>query len=244
MKYFAEKYVCSADDFLAKKNNVVLAQEPSDPLVSMMCFGHATVAKVQPKLYDWCVDFTARHPAGFRIFDGLLLGEAAKEFAKHDHFIYSGQGALPDLNVKRVVPDTGFRSRVFERNEMAGLCNQLNPAEWPMCEPSEENAIAVAAYDGEKVIAMAIADADTDHLYSVGIEVQPEYRQKGLAVALTTELTNLLLSRDIIPFAIFSWANIASKTTLYKCGYYPAWTYMESTNGAWARRIVNGQLHG
>jgi len=56
MKYFAQKYACHADDFLAEKNKVVLTEDPSDPLVSMRCFGHATVAKVQPQLVDWCAD--------------------------------------------------------------------------------------------------------------------------------------------------------------------------------------------
>jgi len=243
MQYFAKKYACQADDFLAENNKVILAQEPADPLVSMMCFGHGAVTKAQPLMHDWCVDFAAKHPTGFRWFDGLPLGEAAKELAKHGHYISGGQGALPDMSVKRTAPGTGFRTRVFAHGEMAGLCGQIDPAQWPMCEPSEKNALAVAAYDGDTVIAMAVADDDTDRLYSIGIEVQPAYRGKGLAVALTDELTNLLLRRGILPFAIFSWANIASKTTLYKCGYYPAWNYCESTNGAWAVRIINGPQH-
>jgi len=243
MQYFAEKYACHADDFLAEKNKVVLAREPSDPLVSMRCFGHAAVAKVQPQLYDWCADFAAKHPVGFRIFDGLRFGEVAKELAKHGHYISSGQGALPDMNFKRAVPDTGFRTRVFERGEMGGLCGQIDAAAWPMCEPSETTALAVAAFDGNKVAAMAVADDDTDRLYRIGIEVQPAYRNKGLAAALTAELTNLILGRGRIPFATFAWSNIASKTTAFKCGYFPAWTSMESTDGEWAKRIINGQLH-
>ena len=239
MKHYAGDYACHASDFLAGKNKVVLAREASEPLVSMRCFGHAAIAKVQPLLYDWCVDFAAKHPTGFRLFDGLQMGEFAKELAKHGHFISSGQGALPDMTAKRRV-DTGFRIRVFEHGEMAGLCEQINPTEWPMCEPSEKNALAVAAYDAEKVIAMAVADPDTERLHSIGIEVQPAYRNKGLAVALTNALTNLLLGRNIIPFATFAWSNIASKTTLYKCGYFPAWNYMESTNSEWARKIVEG----
>jgi len=243
MQYFARDYACHADDFLAASNKVVLAREPSDPFVSMRCFGHATVAKAQPQLYDWCVAFAAKHPVGFRIFDGLRFGEVAKELAKHGHYISSGQGALPDMSAKRTAFDTGFRTRVFEHGEMGSLCGQIDPAEWPMCEPSEKNAIAVAAYDGDKVVAMSVADDDTGRLYSIGIEVQPAYRGRGLAVALTNELTNLLLNRGVIPFATFSWANIASKTTLYKCGYFPAWTSMESTDGAWAKRIISGQQH-
>ena len=239
MQHFAKKYACHADDFLAERNKVVLAEE-SDALLAMMCFGHAAVAKARAPMHDWCVDFTAKHPIGFRLFDGLQLGEVAKELAKHDHYISSGQGALPDLSVKRTVPDTGFHTRVFEHSEMPGLCGQIDPAEWPMIEPSEEIALAVAAFDGDKVIAMASADNDTDRLYSVGIETQPAYRQKGLGAALLVELTNLLLSRDVIPFATFSWANIASKTAAFQCEYYTAWTSMESTNADWAIKIING----
>jgi len=218
-----------------------LARKPSDPLVSMRCFGHAAVAKVQPQMVDWCVDFVAKHSTGFRIFDGIRFGEVAKELAKYGHYVSSGQGALPDMSAKITAYYTGFRTRVFEHREMAGLCGQINPAKWPMCEPSEKIALAVAAYDRGKVIAMACAEDVTDSLYSISIEVQPAYRGKGLAVELTIELTNLLLRRDVIPFATFAWSNIASKTALFKCGYFPAWTFMESTDDEWAIRIINGQ---
>ena len=241
MKFFAGKYACHAEDFLAEKNKVVPAAGDAGPLVSMMCFGHAAVAKARPQMHDWCVGFAEKHPVGFRIFDGLRFGEIAKELAKHGHYLSSGQGALPDMSVKRTVPDTDFRTQIFEHREMKSLCGQVDPGQWPMCEPSEAIALAVAAYDGDEVVAMAVADNDTDRLYSIGIEVQPGYRGKGLAVALTTELTNLLLGRGIIPFATFAWSNIASKTTAFKCGYFPAWTSMESTDEEWAKRIIEGR---
>ena len=97
-----------------------------------------------------------------------------------------------------------------------------------MSRPSEDTTFALAAFDNGKVVGLSTSDGDTDKLWSIDVEVLPSYRKKGIAVALTTEMTNILLSQSKIPFATGAWSNTASKTVLYRCGYYPVWSEIKS----------------
>jgi predicted acetyltransferase len=165
-----------------------------------------------------------------------------KELIKYNYSVSCGQGALPDPSIKRRVSKNGFSLRIFERNEIAGLyANESDNKNWHMVGQSEETEIIVAGYDNNMIVGLAIADKQTDTLYDIGYEVLPEYRNKGIATAITMELTNLLLIRSIIPFATFAWSNIASKKVLYNCGYYPAWSSMGSADMEWAIKVMNGE---
>jgi GNAT superfamily N-acetyltransferase len=232
MKYFVHKelsaYGCRADDFLSDENKVVLADE-SDDFLWMLCFGNAVITKANKQIYDWCKSFVSKHE-GFRCFDGTQMAEISRELIKYNYLISSGQGALPDMTIKRAAPITDFNIQIFRENEIENVFNSIDQSEWGMFEPSEAPSLAVAALDKDKIVGVSYADGETDKLWSIGIEVLPEYRQKGLAVALTMEMTNHLLNRNIIPFATGAWSNTGARTALFKCGYYPAWSQMDNMN--------------
>ena len=233
MKYFVKKnfsgYDCHADDFLSDANKVVLANDSDEDFYRMICFQNAVLVKAKREIYDWSKDFASKY-IGFRCIDVYQSAILHGELLKYGYTMSGGQGLLPDITVKRRKPEIDFRMQIFEQNEMANLCGQINPSEWHMCRPSEKTALAVAAYDKDRIIGLSSADSDTDKLWSIDAETLPEYRKKGVAVALTTQITNILLSRGIIPFATGAWSNVAAKTTLYQCGYYPAWSEIASCN--------------
>jgi predicted GNAT family acetyltransferase len=85
-------------------------------------------------------------------------------------------------------------------------------------------------YNSDRVIAFAIAEKETNNLYQLGYETLPEYRQKGIATAITIEMTNFLINKRIIPYATLAWSNISSKNVLIKSGYTMAWSDMGSYN--------------
>lgn len=144
--------------------------------------------------------------------------------------------------MKRKVPEKSFSLRVFERNELNSLfTNELDINDWHMVWQAEETEFVVAGYDKDRIVGLAAADRHTDTIYDIGYEVLPEYRNKGIATMAALELTNLLLGRNIIPFATFAWSNIASKKVLYNCGYYTSWSNMESTDMKWATKVAKGE---
>ena len=55
-----------------------------------------------------------------------------------------------------------------------------------------------------------LVPADFDSMWQIGIDVLPEYRQKGIASALTSRLAVETLARGKVPFYCCAWSNIKS----------------------------------
>ena len=83
--------------------------------------------------------------------------------------------------------------------------------------------LAVGAYDGPHLIGLAGCSADCDTMWQIGIDVQPGYRRRGVAAALTHLLSQEILSRGKVPFYCAAWSNIPSVKNALRAGFGPAW---------------------
>lgn len=83
---------------------------------------------------------------------------------------------------------------------------------------------------------------DTDLLYQIGIDVLPQYRNNGIAVTLTSILTEEILKMGKIPYYGTCWANIASRKVARKCGYFPAWVEMNAISLEEAKGFVAEEI--
>lgn len=84
----------------------------------------------------------------------------------------------------------------------------------------------MGAYDGGKLIGLAACSADCDSMWQIGIDVLPEYRQQGIASALTSSLAIEILERGKVPFYCAAWSNIKSVRNAIKSGFRPVWVEM------------------
>jgi len=80
----------------------------------------------------------------------------------------------------------------------------------------------LAKKDG-RIIGMAGASSDCAKMWQVGMDVIPEYRNRGLAVYLVNWLALEILNRGYVPYYGTSHSNIASQRVAHRAGYYPAW---------------------
>ena len=63
-------------------------------------------------------------------------------------------------------------------------------------------------------------------MWQIGVDVLPEYRRKGIASALTSNLAMEILQRDKVPFYCCAWSNLRSSRNAIKSGFVPAWIEM------------------
>jgi len=63
-------------------------------------------------------------------------------------------------------------------------------------------------------------------MWQIGVDVLPEYRKKGVASALTSNLAVEILNREKAPFYCCAWSNISSVRNAIKSGFRPAWVEM------------------
>lgn len=118
---------------------------------------------------------------------------------------------------------------------------ELYLSEWAnaLCEKRKHlDMLALAAFDGDKIIGMAGCSADCDEMWQIGIDVLPQYRGQGVASALTSELTQEILARGKVPFYCAAWANIRSVRNAIKSGFRPAWAELTTIDKSRAITIM------
>lgn len=119
----------------------------------------------------------------------------------------------------------GYELRVLGQEDFS--CLYL--PEWgnALCaERKERDVLGVGAYDGERLIGLAGCSADCEAMWQIGVDVLPEYRKKGIAAAMTSNLAVEILQRDKVPFYCCAWSNVRSARNAVKCGFSPAWVEM------------------
>lgn len=89
--------------------------------------------------------------------------------------------------------------------------------------PDRPDVIALAAMDGEEIVAVSGASADTKDMWQVGIDVLPGYRGRGLGTALVSALCRAIEEKGKLPFYGTAVANLHSQKIAQNSGFYPAW---------------------
>ena len=83
--------------------------------------------------------------------------------------------------------------------------------------------LAITAKKDDKIVAMAGASDDCEMLWQIGIDVLPDYRNKGLAATLTNRLAIEILKRGKIPYYGTAGSNVASQRVAHRAGFEIAW---------------------
>lgn len=80
------------------------------------------------------------------------------------------------------------------------------------------------------LIGLAGCSADCETLYQIGVDVLSEYRQKGIASAITSRLAIEILKLGKVPFYCAAWSNIKSVRNAIRCGFRLAWVELTARN--------------
>lgn len=131
---------------------------------------------------------------------------------------------LPDMN-RMCRLECDFELKTLEQKDF----EKLYLPEWgnALCKERRElDVLGVGAYDKDRLIGLAACSADCDSMWQIGVDVLTEYRRKGIAASLTSNLAMEILDRDKIPFYCCAWSNIRSAKNAIKSGFSPAWVEM------------------
>lgn len=220
---------CSATDFLNNKNKVVISKEnnsarkylqlPFD--VQLISYGNNIVASVNEKYRDFVAKYIDR-PDFFHCFETPALQVLNDEMSKDGKRVcFMAEYFLPDLD-KLQKFDCPFQTKVMTQDDF----RDLYLPEWgnALCEERKElDVLGVGAFDGNKLVGLAGCSADCEKMWQIGIDVLPEYRRKGIAKALTSQLATETLNRGKVPFYCAAWSNIRSVRNALSVGFRPSW---------------------
>lgn len=134
-------------------------------------------------------------------------------------------GYLHIFPEKIVVKPENFTYRLFIRDEIKELRlykdykkfdNAFSPEE-------ERDVLAIAAYDGETIAAIAGSDDYLGSLWQIGIDTSPSYRNRGLGAYLVKEIASEIERHQKVAYYNTWSPNIASTKVALSTGFYPTW---------------------
>ena len=232
MRQSAVDWSCSEEDFRRDTHVIVESGPAADAgrymklphICSLITYGGNIVAACRKDLIPEVSAFVNGAEKHFGCFEtpaiyalNLILEKAnARVNGMHEYFLPD-----PDLVFGTDLP-CPYETRELHPEDFAGLYLP----EWSnaLCSDRKElDMLGVGAYDGGKLIGFAGCSADCPEMWQIGIDVLPEYRQRGIASALTNRLARAVFERGKVPFYGAAWSNVRSVKNGIRSGFRPAW---------------------
>ena len=237
---------CAPEDLISGKNLVTISRSHPKarkyldlPLsCDLVSYGSNIVAQCSEELIPFVRQYIDRYPVEhcFETPNLHVLEDMLRPFGQKVCFM--AEYFLPEVEALRELP-CDYELRILHQKDFAGL--YLPQWSNALCEKRKHlDVLGVGAYDEGKLIGLAGCSADCEEMYQIGVDVLPEYRQKGIASALTSRLALEILALGKVPFYCAAWSNIRSVRNALRSGFRPAWVeitakdaaFVDSMNGA------------
>ncbi len=216
---------CTVDDLDGEKDSFIFVEAKDNPgrrpflrgeqFFEMLTMGKAIIVSATP--------------ARLKYVKEQLAGKSRDEAYAMPFIADYTMNYLPDLERINFIPapksftyETIEKTDIPKLHELTNIANFKNAIQQNQNHPIQHNLVMLAK-KGDTIVAMASSFVLSPKMWSLGIDVLPEYRSKGLAVYLVNTLTMGILNRNIVPVYATSACNIASQKVGYRAGYMPAW---------------------
>jgi len=213
-------YNCEAEDFnkggviftTAKKQDGRREMPFVTPRLEVITMGKSTIVNASTDIMPY-VEIKFKGKSSYEIMTSKLVYGVNSyflpsisnfQYAQNDNYKFT----LIDENIQHL-----YRYKEFHN------ALQYNP------NSKRPETLATIANDGNRIIGIACASADSKTMWQIGVDVLPEYQGNGIAVTLVNMLTKETLSRGIVPYYTTDCTNINSQKVAIKCGYFPAWSH-------------------
>ena len=232
LRQSAEDIGCQAQDFLSEQNVVVpfclgknARKYYKEPITcNFVSYGGNIVAATTDAVSDLITEYISKFEF-YHCFETPNIHWLNDKLAERGHKVcFMAEYYLPDVNR---IPNPGclYETRILVQEDF----KELYLPEWSnaLCKDRKNlDVLGVGAYDNDRLIGFAACSADCEEMWQIGVDVLPEYRQKGIASALTSRLAREILNRGKVPFYCSAWSNIRSARNAAKSGFIPAWVEM------------------
>lgn len=224
---------CEPSD-LHKKENIITPRSFSpdhrrnfthEPMLHIISYYEKVLVTCAPKLLDWAKKRYENEFSGwiFRYPNPHQIDTELQKYGECIHDIH--HYFLPLESFPQTEPT--FPVKWFEKDEMEQFRNKPYH-EAVAFHPLNPDVLAVAAMDGDNIMGIAGASADTDDLWQIGITVNPAYRGQGIAVQLVTLLKDEIIRRGKVPFYGTVESHNLSNSVAIKSGFFPVWSELTS----------------
>ncbi len=234
---------CDPTDFYKETPVIVTSKQHPDARrylklpfsFQLVSYGNNVVASVSEEYHEMTKAYVETFPAEhcFETPNLHVINDKLQQMGQRICFM--AEYFLPDMNRLRPLP-CPYPTKLLTQADFAAL--YLPQWSNALCEARKHlDVLGIGAYDGDKLIGFAGCSADCDTMWQIGIDVLPEYRRKGIASALTSQLACEILKRGKVPFYCAAWSNVKSVRNAIKAGFSPAWVEITAKDAAFVDGI-------
>lgn len=234
---------CHADDFLCSENVVVISQKNSGARkylelpfsCHLISYGNSIVASVSERYRDITAAYISRFPVEhcFETPNLYVLNDALEPEGLRVCFM--AEYFLPDLG-RLTALDCPYPVKRLGPEDFGPL--YVDAWSNALCEKRKElDVLGFGAYDGNELVGFAACSADCADMWQIGVDVLPEYREQGIASALTSQLALEILERGKVPFYCCAWSNVKSARNAFKSGFRPAWVELTAKEVSFVEKL-------
>lgn len=225
---------CKISDFENDYNTIVENTINSDSRIynndgsffKILCFGGKAIIFASPLIIQWCEEKLRDTDAAW-LFEYQKLRALDNKLFEFGHEIADiHQYYLPNPDSTEVKPFC--KVKWYEQNDIQQFKNDVRFTEAFAFSEKTPDILAVAAFNGDKIMGMAGASADSKNMWQIGIDVLPEYRGKGVGTNLVSLLKNEILKRGKVPFYGTVQSHFYSQNIAINAGFFPAWAELYS----------------
>jgi len=109
-------------------------------------------------------------------------------------------------------------------------------------DPQRPRLLGCSAEHDGTTVGLAAASADSDSMWQVGIDMLPDYRNRGIGKALVSQLTEALFKIGKLPYYSTAISNIPSRRLAISVGYRPTWVevFSKERSEVYLRELRSG----
>lgn len=236
----AQDLGCQPRDFFKRENTIVISRLSQGrrnlmterDFFRMATFGNGVVISAASEMYCFATALMEQYKNPIEVFDAKGIYVINSELQKYGKAMGQFHQYYLPISPYIYADDEETDLKVYEGEKIQQLYGNANfqNALLYRTEGVRKDVLGVGAYLGDTLVGVAGASDDSERFWQIGIDVLPEYRNKGIATLLVSRITKEILRHGAIPYYGTWWSNIASMKVAYRCNYYPAWSETYAVN--------------
>lgn len=231
----AATYACDPEAWFAERNTIAAAAAlpgrlrfpiPSRPFLLASCGAGVVISCDQSRL-DWARAELASHGRN-DLLSLPLLAEIDRYLMREGQRLHGPllRFACDEGSFRPAPPPAGITLTLHQGEQIHDLYVYRgfeDALEYDHASPRPD-VLAVVAWQGQRLIGIAGASADSDDLWQIGIDVVTAARGAGVGRALVGTLTEAVFAAGKVPYYSTAVANLRSVALALGLGYWLAWT--------------------
>ena len=125
---------------------------------------------------------------------------------------------------------SGSRCEIYEGERVKELYSyeEFTNALGYARDPARPDVLVCVARSDDRIVGMAGAGADSEEFWQIGVDVLPEFRGRGLALLVVSQVARAVMCRGKVPYYSTAPSHLASINVALRVGFWPTWLELEA----------------